>query len=231
MMSGVTPKLCAAKVCAGAAEAGDHFVEDEQDAVLVADLAQPRQIALRRHQAAGRAGDRLDEARRDVLGAVQVDEAHEVLGELDAVRAFARREAVLRDVRVPHVRNARQRRAEPAAVVDHARQRHAAEVDAVIGALARDEHRAPGLAARLVIRERDLHRGVDGLGSRVGEEDAVEVAGRELGDARGELELLRMAARERRDEVELAQLRADGIGDLASRPWPAATQNRPDAPR
>jgi hypothetical protein len=31
MMSGVTPKLCAVT--------GDHLVEDEQDAVRVADLA------------------------------------------------------------------------------------------------------------------------------------------------------------------------------------------------
>ena len=32
------------------AEPGDDLVEDEQDAVLVADLAQPLQIALRRRQ-------------------------------------------------------------------------------------------------------------------------------------------------------------------------------------
>ena len=74
---------------AGAAEAADHLVEHEQDAVRVADLAQALQVALRRHQAAGRAGDRLDEAGGDVLGAVEIDEAHQVLGQLDAVRAFA----------------------------------------------------------------------------------------------------------------------------------------------
>ena len=105
--SGVTPKLCAANAWPGAPEAGDHLVEHEQDAVRVADLAQPLQIALRRHQAAGRPGDRLDEARGDVLRAVQVDEAHQVLGELDAVRAFARLKEVLLDVRVAHVGDAR----------------------------------------------------------------------------------------------------------------------------
>ena len=91
----------------------------------------------------------------------------------------------------------------------------AAEIDAVIRALARDEHRAPALAARLVIGERDLHRGVDRLRPRVGEEDAVQVARRQLRDARRELELLRMRrAVNGAHEVELAQLRADRVGDL-----------------
>ena len=227
MRSGVTPKLCAAKVCPVRPKPRDHLVEHQQDAVRVADLAQALEVALRRHEAAGGAGDRLDEAGGDVLRAVQVDDPHEVVGEFGAVRAFARREEVLLEVRVPHVGDARQARAELAPVVDEPRQRDAAEVDAVVGALARDEHVAPALAARLVVGERDLHRGVDGFGAGVGEEDAVEVARRQLGDARRELELLRVRAQERRAEVELAQLLADGVGDLR-RPWPAETQNRPD---
>ena len=115
---------------------------------------------------------------------------------------------------MPHVRDGRQPRPELAAVVDEARQRDAAEADAVIGAFARDEHVAPALAARLVVGERDLHRRVDRLGAGVDEEDAVEVAGRQLGDARRELELLRVRAQERRAEVELPQLGADRVGDL-----------------
>ena len=51
---------------AGAAESGDYFVEYQQDAVLVADLAQLLQITFRRHQHAGGAGDRLDNHRGDV---------------------------------------------------------------------------------------------------------------------------------------------------------------------
>ena len=105
---------------------------------------------------------------------------------------------------MPHVRDARQPGTVLAAIVDETGQRDAAEVDAVVGALARDEDVAAALAARLVVGERDLHRGFHRLGARVREEDPVQVAGRELGDARGELELLRMAAQERRHEVELA---------------------------
>ena len=74
---------------AGAAEAADHLVEHQQDAVRVADLAQPLQVTLRRHQHAGRTRDRLDEAGGDVLGAVEIDEAHQIVGQLGAMRAFA----------------------------------------------------------------------------------------------------------------------------------------------
>ena len=45
-MSGVTPKRCAAKAAPGAAEAGHHLVEDQQDAVAVAEFAHACQIAV-----------------------------------------------------------------------------------------------------------------------------------------------------------------------------------------
>src|SRR6202030_4614682 len=88
----------------GTAEAADHLVEDEKDAVRVAHIPQSLQIALRRHEAAGRSGNGLDEASRDVLGAVQVDEAQQVFGQLDTLASFARDEKVLLDVRVAHMR-------------------------------------------------------------------------------------------------------------------------------
>src|SRR4030095_15943558 len=148
------------KGLAAAAEAADPFVEPEQDSGGVADFAQALQIALRRNEAAARTGDRLDETGGDVLGAVEGPEADEVLRELDAVRAFAAGEIVLLDVRVTHVRDAWHSATELATVVDETRQRDAAEVDPVVGALARDESRAAALAARLVGGERHLHRGV-----------------------------------------------------------------------
>ena len=182
----------------------------------VADFAQPLQIALRRHEATGRAGDRLDETRRDVFGAIQIDESGEVVGQLHAMGAFAARKEILLEMRMPHVRNAGQRRAELAPVVDHARQRDAAEIDAVVGTLARDEHRPSRVAVRLVIGERDLHRRVDRFRARIGEKDVVEIAWRQLCDARRELEALGMAAQERRDEIELGELLSYGFGDFAA---------------
>ena len=130
------------------------------------------------------------------------------------VRAFPLDEEILLQVRVPHVHDARQARAEFAPVVDDAREGDAAEIHAVVGALARDEHVAPALAARLVVGESDLHRRVDRLRAGIDEKDPVEVAWRELGHARGEFETLRMRAQERRDEVELDELPRHGLGDL-----------------
>ena len=59
---------------AEAPEAGDHLVEDQQDAVRVADRAQALEVALRRRQHAGRARHRLDDHGGDGGGAVQRDQ-------------------------------------------------------------------------------------------------------------------------------------------------------------
>ena len=80
---------------AEAAEAGDDLVEDQQDAVLVADRAQPLEIALRRRQHAGRAGHRLDDHRGDGRGVVQRDEPVEFVGEMRAPLRLADREGLL----------------------------------------------------------------------------------------------------------------------------------------
>ena len=82
IMSGVTPNSWAANGCAGAAEAGDHLVENEQDPVPVADLAQALEITARRNQHAGRTGDRLDDHRGDARGIVQRHQPLELIGEL-----------------------------------------------------------------------------------------------------------------------------------------------------
>src|SRR5438105_4681299 len=75
------------KIVTGAAESGDHFIEYENNSVRIADLADPFEIALRRDETAGRAGDGLDEACGDVFSAVEIDEARKIFGKLDAVRA------------------------------------------------------------------------------------------------------------------------------------------------
>jgi hypothetical protein len=85
-MSGVTPKASAPRRACRAAEAGDDLVEDQQDAVLGADLAQALQVALGRRQHAGGAGHRLDDDGGDGRGVVQRDEAlQQLVGQLGAV--------------------------------------------------------------------------------------------------------------------------------------------------
>ena len=172
------------------------------------------QIALGRRQVAGRAGAGLDDDGGDVGGVVQADDALQRVGELRAVLGLALGEGVLRQMGVRQVIDARQHRAEPLAVVDHAADRDAAEADAVIAALAADEAGARALAVGAVIGERDLERAVDRLGARVAVEGVVEVARQQGGMARRQLERLGMAHLERRRVVHLVELLGDRRLDL-----------------
>src|ERR1043165_1216966 len=79
----------------------------------------------------------------------------------------------------------------------------------VIAALAPEQARARGLAAHVVIGERDFERGVDRLGAGIAEEHMVEVAGRERRNAARELERLRVRELECRRIVELGGLLLD----------------------
>ena len=112
--------------------------------------------------------------------------------------------------------DARQMGRKGAAVRHHAADRHAAEADAVIAALAADQARPRALSDGALIGQRDLQRGVDQFGAGIGEEDAVEPFRRDLGEPLGEIERQRMAHVEGGREVEVHQLPLDGGGDLAA---------------
>ena len=72
--------------------------------MLVADLAQALEIAFRRDQHAGGAGDRLDDDRGNGGGVVQRDDAFQILGQVDAMLRLAPGEGVVsRIVGVPEV--------------------------------------------------------------------------------------------------------------------------------
>jgi hypothetical protein len=65
-----------------------------------------------------------------------------------------------------------------------------------------------------VVRDRDLQRGVDGLGAGVREEHVVEIAWRELDQPARELEARRMSHLERRRVLHRGELLADRLGDF-----------------
>ena len=115
------------------AEAGDHLVEDQQRAALVAQLPQTLQIALGGREHAAGADHRLGHDRRDPLRAVVGDGvAH-------------RREAVAVDLE-----EVGQQRPERIAVGGQAAGRGAAEHHAVVGVVPAEEHLASAVARRLV---------------------------------------------------------------------------------
>ena len=58
----------------------------------------------------------------------------------------------------------------------------------MVGHFPADDLRALGLALAAVILASELHRGLDGLGTRIDEERGAEVAGRQFGDQGGRLD-------------------------------------------
>ena len=180
-------------------------------------MSQPLQVALRRDQHAGRAGDGLDDHRGDGARVVQRHDPLELVGEVCAMIGFAARVCVARQVvRVRQVVDAGQLRREELAVVDHAADRNAAEADAVVPALAADQPRARAFAADAVVGECDLQRRVDRLRARVREEHVVEPRREPAHDVVRQLERQRVAHLEHRREIHLGDLAADGLGNLAT---------------
>src|SRR5262245_62970347 len=115
----------------------DHLVEDQENAVLVADRAQPLEIALRWRQHAGRSRNRLDDHGGNRGSIVQCDKTIEPVGEVCAPLRLADGEGLLLAIigRRQMVYSGKER-AELLAVADDAADRDAAEPDTVIAALA-----------------------------------------------------------------------------------------------
>ena len=200
--------LLGAEVGAEAAPAADHLVGDEDDPELVADLAHALEVAVGGREAAARVLHRLEDHARDGLGALEQDAL------VDRLRRVVDLGPV--GVRVRHVGGAREQRLERAPDGGDAGRGQRAHGRAVVGELARDDLVAPGVAGQLVVLAAELERGVDRLGAAGGEEDAVEVAGGELGDARRELDRLRVRVGPVRVEAELLGLVGAGLGDVAA---------------
>ena len=180
---------------ADAAEARDDFVEYQQDVMLVADLAQPLEVAHGRQYHARRAGNRLDDDGRNGRRVMQRNQTLEFVRKVRSpMRQAARKRVVSKIQGVLQVIDAGQHRTgERLAVVDHAAHRHAAEPNAVIALLAADEARALAGAASAMIGNRDFQRRVDGFGSGVREEHAVHARRCEIGEPTRQFECHGMA--------------------------------------
>src|SRR5690606_38459717 len=74
-------KVLSPGISAQAAQAGDDFIKDQQDVVLIANLAQALQVASRWHQYACRARDGFDNNGGDGAGIVQFDQFQQFVGQ------------------------------------------------------------------------------------------------------------------------------------------------------
>jgi len=84
--------VLAGEPASGAPEAGHDLVEDEQDVVAVADLADRSEVSVRRHEHAVRACHCLEDHRSDCVGAFVLED----LLEMRAARADRARAGVAR---------------------------------------------------------------------------------------------------------------------------------------
>jgi hypothetical protein len=131
------------------------------------DLTQTLEITLRTREHASEAEHRLDDDGSDRRGPVERHDAGEAVGEVGADLRLATR------IRLSRTRIGRgeavdrEQRLEQIAVLRDAADRGAAEAGTVITAFVADEAGARALPGKLTISERDLERGVDGLGARV----------------------------------------------------------------
>ena len=226
MMSGVTPKACAAKGLPRRPEAGNHFIEDQQDSVPVADLAETLQVALGRNQCAGRPGNGFDDAGRDRV-AVGLDQPFEVIGQLGAVLGPALGEAVFRQPGVTQVQNAGKQRAERFAIPSDTPDGQAAEIHAVIGTLAADQPDPLSLAPRSLAGQRDLECSLHRLGARASKKETIEVRRSQPGELPRQLERTGKAELEVRCIVQLSKLAGNRLANLG----PAVSCRHTEKPR
>ena len=185
--------------------------------MLGADGGEALQITLRRDEDAGRARDGLDDDGSDGGGIVQRDQPFQIVGQLGTVLRLAAAEGIARRImRVPHMIDTGDERAEHAPVRSDAADRRAAEVRPMVSALAADEARLAAVAPGAMVGERQLQCRVDRLRTRVGEEDMVEAGRRDVDQARGTFEGLRVPHLEYAGKVERTGLLADRLHDLRS---------------
>ena len=169
------PIAGAAEPVADPPEPADHLVRHQQDAVLVADLADAVEVALRRHDRTAGVLDRLEDDRGHRRGVLVSDDA------VDLVRALERAGGRIGAVRAPvAVRHRRAKAAGEQGLELGAKRR--ATVDrqcphrrSVVGAAPRHVLVTAGLAAQAVVLARHLESGLVGLGSARDEEDPADV--------------------------------------------------------
>ena len=213
---GNDPVLLARKEGAGPAASAHHFVEDQQDAMTVADLPHVLEIGARRRDRAGsRADDGLSDEGDDRLGAEPLDFLFERLGGSSAIGlgTLARLGETIFETGIGQ-RDVDEQRLVGRSPPGTSPGRERAERVAVIALAPSNDAASASVAAFEMILPRELQRRLDRFRAAAREPDAVERARRHFGHQR--CQLFRRIGREEAgvDEFEALRLLDDGGGDF-----------------
>src|SRR5262245_46281703 len=145
---------------------------------------------------------------------MQSDKTIEIVGKMRAPFRLTDTEGLLLPIvsRYQMIDTGKQR-TELLAIVDDAANGNATETHAVIPALPTDQTHARGIAAYVVIGERNLERCVDSLRTGIAEKYIIEIRRGERGNPAREFECLGMAELKRRRVVQRGRLALDGFDD------------------
>ncbi len=200
---------------AGAAEAVDDFVEDQQHAVPVADLAHPLPVSGRGDMVRIRGRNRLAYHRRHRVGALRLDFLRDCLGAGEIARFALEFEIVTVAVRRRHEADTVHERPEKA-LVARGGDAHGTKGRAVIAAAPDDDLVALGKAAHRLHLLGDLHGALDRLGTAGAEKEPVEIAGCQPRQHVAQLHGGEVGVARRGDIGEFARLLRHRLGDLGA---------------
>ncbi len=203
----------------------DDLIGDEEDVVVVGDLAHALEVSLGRYEAPTGVLHWLQDDRRDRARVLELDATRDRLGQVCRVVALGQPIGV----GVGHVAAAGGQRLEGRAQIGDAGRGQTAHGRPVVGGLARDDLVLGPVAAELVVLAGQLQRGLDGFTAAAGEEDAVEVAGRELCDLGGQLNRARMRVAPVGEEAELLRLIGTSLRHIGAAVTDVRAEERAEA--
>ena len=196
----------------------------------VADLADPFEVARRWREAAAGVLHRLQEHRSNGVGALEEDRLLDPVGgpAAEGLRVVGEL-GVTVEIGVGDPEAARGQRFEVLLHGGQAGDGQGAVRGAVIGDRAADHLVLLGLADQLEVLLRGLPRRLHCLSPACGEEDAVQIAGREVGDPLGQLGLNRGGVAPHREVRQLGGLLGGHLGQLST-PVPDLDDEQPRQP-